>query len=30
MTCLPGARFSVEGVFPIKLPSTSMSQFGAL
>jgi hypothetical protein len=27
MSCLPGARFSVEGVFPINSPSTSISQF---
>jgi hypothetical protein len=30
MSCLPGARFSVEGVLPAKLPSTSISQFGTL
>jgi hypothetical protein len=27
MSCSPGGRFNVEGVFPINFPSTSISQF---
>jgi hypothetical protein len=30
ISCLPAATFTVEGVLPTKLPSTSISQFGTL